>query len=76
MPLALLGACSAVKLAYNNGHELAWWWLTDLVSAGTALATDYGHVRAERGAAHRHGTLTAYRAGRLARPATDTPRQQ
>lgn len=29
--LALLGACSAVKLAYNNGHELAWWWLTDYI---------------------------------------------
>lgn len=25
----LLGACSAVKLAYNNGHELAWWYLSD-----------------------------------------------
>ena len=29
--LALLSACSAVKLAYNNGHELAWWWLTDYI---------------------------------------------
>lgn len=27
--LVLLGACSAVKLAYNNGHELAWWYLSD-----------------------------------------------
>ncbi|MEI7783533.1 MAG: DUF6279 family lipoprotein [Betaproteobacteria bacterium] len=27
--LSLLGACSAVKVAYNNGHELAWWWLSD-----------------------------------------------
>lgn len=55
----------------GSPRDGAWWWLTDLVSAGTALATDYGHVRAERGAAHRHGTLTAYRAGRLARPAPD-----
>ena len=29
--LALLSACSAIKLAYNNGHEVAWWWLTDYV---------------------------------------------
>lgn len=29
--LALLGACSAIKVAYNNGHELAWWWLTDYI---------------------------------------------
>ncbi len=27
--LALLGGCSAVRLAYNNGHEVAWWWVTD-----------------------------------------------
>jgi Family of unknown function (DUF6279) len=29
--LALLSACSAIKVAYNNGHEVAWWWLTDYV---------------------------------------------
>ena len=23
----LLGACSAVRLAYNNGPQLAWWWI-------------------------------------------------
>ena len=27
--LVLLGGCSAVRLAYNNGHEVAWWWVTD-----------------------------------------------
>lgn len=25
--LALLGACSAVRLGYNNGPQLVWWWL-------------------------------------------------
>lgn len=25
----LLMGCSATRLAYNNAHELAWWWLTD-----------------------------------------------
>jgi len=29
--LALLGACSTTKLAYTNGHELAWWWLSDYI---------------------------------------------
>lgn len=29
--LALLSACSAIKVAYNNGHEVAWWWLTDYI---------------------------------------------
>lgn len=26
---ALLLGCSTTRLAYNNAHELAWWWLTD-----------------------------------------------
>lgn len=29
--LALLGACSTTKLAYTNGHELAWWRLSDYI---------------------------------------------
>jgi hypothetical protein len=29
--LALLGACSTTKFAYTNGHELAWWWLSDYI---------------------------------------------
>ena len=29
--LALLGACSTTRLAYTNGHELAWWWLSDYI---------------------------------------------
>jgi hypothetical protein len=27
LALALLGGCSALKLAYSNGSQLAWWWL-------------------------------------------------
>ncbi len=27
----LLLGCSTTRLAYNNAHELAWWWLTDYV---------------------------------------------
>jgi hypothetical protein len=26
-----LGGCSAVRLSYNNGAQLAWWWLDDYV---------------------------------------------
>lgn len=29
--LALLGGCSAVRLSYNNGAQLAWWWLDGYV---------------------------------------------
>jgi hypothetical protein len=25
--LPLLGGCSAIRLAYNNGPQLAWWWI-------------------------------------------------
>jgi SAM-dependent MidA family methyltransferase len=52
-------------------RDRAWCWMTDLVGAGTAIATDYGHVRAERDALHHHGTLSAYHAGRLTRPIPD-----
>lgn len=47
-------------------RDHAWAWMCGLVGAGTALATDYGHLGATRGS-----TLTGYRAGRLARPAPD-----
>lgn len=52
-------------------RDSAWAWLARLVDTGTLLATDYGHVRREREGRHRHGTLAAYRAGRLVRPAAD-----
>ena len=52
-------------------RDRAWQWLTELVTAGTVVATDYGHLRDERTARHRHGTMAAYRAGRLVRPAPD-----
>lgn len=52
-------------------RDRAWEWLTGLVKEGTVVATDYGHLREERTAHHRHGTMAAYRAGRLVRPAPD-----
>ena len=55
----------------GTSRDDAWAWMTGLLSSGTALATDYGHVRADRIAGHREGTLTAYRLGRLVRPVPD-----
>lgn len=52
-------------------RDLAWQWMTGLLAEGTALATDYGHIHAERTSRERHGTLAAYASGRLARPVPD-----
>ena len=41
------------------------------MKGGSALATDYGHDRAERLECYRHGTLAGYRAGRIVRPSPD-----
>ncbi len=27
LPVAWLGGCSSISLAYNNGPQLAWWWI-------------------------------------------------
>jgi SAM-dependent MidA family methyltransferase len=66
-PLAEPGDRAEVGLP----RDRAWTWMRGLVDTGTLLATDYGHVRQGREGRHRHGTLAAYRAGRLARPAAD-----
>lgn len=52
-------------------RDRAWQWMTGLLAEGTALATDYGHVHAERTSRDRHGTLAAYASGRLVRPVPD-----
>jgi SAM-dependent MidA family methyltransferase len=52
-------------------RDHAWRWMSSLIGAGTILATDYGHVRAERIQRYRHGTLTGYRAGRVVSPSPD-----
>ena len=52
-------------------RDRAWAWLGSLLEAGCALATDYGHDRDGRRAMHRHGTLTAYRDGRVVPPVPD-----
>lgn len=52
-------------------RDRAWQWVTGLLAEGTALATDYGHGDSERGERYPHGTLAAYAAGCLVRPAPD-----
>lgn len=52
-------------------RDAAWRWMTGLVGRGVALATDYGHVRAERRTTHRRGTLRAYRHGQVCPPRVD-----
>lgn len=52
-------------------RDAAWQWMTGLLGRGVALATDYGHVRAERLTTHRRGTLRAYRHGRVRPPVAD-----
>jgi SAM-dependent MidA family methyltransferase len=52
-------------------RDRAWQWMSRLVDDGAILATDYGHVRIERESRHRHGTLAAYRGGRLVKPLPD-----
>ena len=49
-------------------REAAWSGLLARLRSGVALAVDYGHTAGERPT---HGTLTAYRAGRLVTPAPD-----
>ena len=66
-PLAEPGDRAEVGIA----RDRAWHWMTELLAGGTALATDYGHVHDERTTRHRHGSLTAYASGSLARPAPD-----
>lgn len=52
-------------------RDRAWAWMGGLLEAGLALATDYGHDAAERHDRYRHGTLTAYRRGRIVRATPD-----
>lgn len=49
-------------------RDLAWGTLVCRIDSGVAVAVDYGHRRGER---PRHGTLTAYRAGRQVQPVPD-----
>lgn len=59
---ALLGGCSSVRLAYNNGAQLAWWWLDGYVDFSSEQAP-----RVKQGIAalldwHRSSQLPAYTA--------------
>lgn len=67
-PVALPGARAEVGLPRDS----AWAELTAQLRAGTALAIDYGHLRAGRLAGrYDAGTLTAYASGRPVDPVPD-----
>lgn len=51
-------------------RDRAWAWMAGLLARGTVLATDYGHEGVAR-SLWRHGTLTAYREGRVTAPVPD-----
>ena len=36
--LLLLSGCSALRLGYNNGPQLAWWWLDNYVDFSSEQA--------------------------------------
>lgn len=55
----------------GTSRDRAWRWMSGLVDDGAVLATDYGHGRIERESRFRHGTLAAYRGGRLVTPLPD-----
>ena len=53
-------------------RDVAWQRLRASVTAGLAIAIDYGHVRAERrGGRWAAGTVRAFQSGRVARPVPD-----
>lgn len=66
-PLAEPGDRAEVGLE----RDRAWAWMGSLLEAGCVLATDYGHDRDVRLGTYRHGTLTAYRDGRVVPPVPD-----
>jgi hypothetical protein len=58
--LALLGGCGAVRLAYNNGHELAWWWLTDYLEVQGEDSTTLRQAVHQAHEWHRREQLPSY----------------
>lgn len=58
--LALLVGCSAVRLAYNNGHEVAWWWLTDYLEVQGEDSTTLRQAVHQVHEWHRREQLASY----------------
>jgi len=52
-------------------RDVAWTWMTSLLTSGLALAVDYGHERDQRVDDLMRGTLAGYRAGRVVAPVPD-----
>lgn len=58
--LAVLAGCSTVRLAYNQAHEAAWWWLTDYVEFSEAQRPLMRQALVQVHAWHRRTQLPAY----------------
>lgn len=58
--VALLSGCGAVRLAYNNGHELAWWWLTDYLEVQGEDSTTLRQAVHQAHEWHRREQLPSY----------------
>ena len=58
--LALLAGCSAIRVAYNNGHEVAWWWLTDYLEVQGEDSTTLRQAVHQVHEWHRREQLASY----------------
>lgn len=58
--LALLLGCSTVRLAYNQAHEAAWWWLTDYVEFSDSQRPLMRQALVQVHAWHRRTQMPAY----------------
>ncbi len=66
------GLAAGDRAEAGTARDSAWRACVSRVSAGTALAVDYGHVRAERESGrYAAGTLTGYRDGHTVAPCAD-----
>lgn len=62
------GAAPGTRAEIGRPRDAAWARAVGCLDAGTAVAVDYGHLRATRPP---YGTLTGFRDGREVRPAPD-----
>ncbi len=62
LALAMLGGCSSLRLGYNNGAQLAWWWLDGYVDFNSEQAPQVKRGLEQLFDWHRAAQLPAYAA--------------
>ncbi len=78
LSISLLGACSLVRLGYNNGESLTYWWLNSYIDADSTQQPTVTRQIAQLFAWHRTTQLPDYTRlmtqiqYRLARPVSST----